>query len=729
MGGVGKTTLLKKINNKFVKTNYGFDLAIWIVISKQSSVEKVQEAICEKLKLPESSWKNKSEDEKAVQIFRILRLKKFVVMLDDIWKRVDLVKVGVPTSDDQRMSKVIFTTRYEDMCGYMEADKKIKIECLAREEALTLFKKKVGISALSAHPSIPKLAGVVAEECKGLPLALITVGRAMTSKNDPRDWDRAITKLKKNPSRIMGMDDDVFHVLKFSYDSLHDDAIKSCFIYCCIYPEDHEILIDDLLELWIGEGLLDEFDDIHEARDQGREIIGGLKAASLLENGKSEEYVKMHDVIRDMALWISSGSKPNTKGYLVLDHVGLLEVHLVTSSVEAERISLWGSSIRSITEIPSCPNVLTFLVRHTAIRMLPSGFLQFMPVIKVLDLSFNFHLAELPSGIGKLVELQFLNLSNTRIKELPVELKNLTKMKYLLLNATYRLEVIPRQVISSFSLLRVFRISGSGDSASNDAVENNVLSGGRRYLLEELECLQHINDISITLFDASSVQKLQYSRKIQNCLSSLCFERCEGLTSLELSSSSVERMRHLERLDIYYCELEQLIIYSEPEHSHDFDISPEPGFMAGGYFHNLRSVYIAYCDNLLDLTWLIYAPTLELLDIAHCASMVEIVEDPPSLVAGVESDLSIFPRLKKIRLINVPSLRSIYPHPLPFPSLVEIRVGSCQSLRRLPFDASSAKGTLKEIRGALWWWARLQWDDETLEPLFRSYYVPEGPIW
>ncbi|KAK6153712.1 hypothetical protein DH2020_013351 [Rehmannia glutinosa] len=634
MGGVGKTTLLKKVNNQFLKTDYGFDLVIWVVVSKQSNVETVQEAICEKLKLPESTWKNKSEDEKAVQIFRILRPKKFVLMLDDIWKRVDLVKVGVPTLDDQRMSKVVFTTRYEDVCGYMEADKKIKIECLPREDAFTLFRKKVGMSTLNAHPSLTNLAEVVAEECKGLPLALITVGRSMANKKDPRDWDRAIKRLRKDPSKIMGMDEEVFHILKFSYDSLNGDLVKSCFIYCCIYPEDHDILIEDLLELWIGEGLLDEFDDIHEARDEGREIIGCIKAASLLENGKSEEYVKMHDVIRDMALWISGGFIAKTNRYLVLNHVGFVEVDLVTSRMKTERISLWGRSINSITEIPSCPNVLTFLARNTTIRTFPSDFLQFMPVMRVLDLSFNFHLAELPSGIGKLVELEFLNLSNTRIRELPAELKNLTKMKYLLLNATYRLEVIPRQVISSFSFLRVFKICGGSDStSSNKPVENNVLSSGRIHLLEELESLGHINDISITISDANSVQKLLYSRKILNCLSSLCFE---GLTSLELSSSSVERMRHLERLDIYYCELQHMIIHSD--------------YYPGGYFHNLRNVYIAYCDNLLDMTWLIYAPTLELLDIAHCASMVEIV------VAGVEPDLSIFRRLKILRLINVPSL-------------------------------------------------------------------------
>ncbi|KAH6758292.1 hypothetical protein C2S51_018527 [Perilla frutescens var. frutescens] len=714
MGGVGKTTLLKKINNEFVKTSYGFDLVIWVVVSKQENVEKIQDSICEKLRLPENTWRNKSADEKAVEIFRILQLKKYVLLLDNIWKRVDLVKVGIPTSHDQ-MCKVIFTTRYEDVCFYMEADKKIKIKCLAREEALSLFRKKVGISTLNAHSSIPNLAEQVAEECNGLPLALITVGRAMAGKNDPRDWDRAITKLRKDPSRIMGVDDDVFLILKFSYDSLHDDDIKSCFVYCCIYPEDHEIPIADLLELWIGEGFLDAYSDVHDARDQGWEIIRRLKAASLLENGRSEEYVKMHDVVRDMALWISNGSKAKTSRYLVLDHVGMLEEHLLTSRVEAERVSLWGSSIISFTEIPSCPNVLTFLAKHTAMRIFAPGFLQYMSVMKVLDLSSNFQLAELPSGIGELVELKFLNLSNTRIKELPLELANLTKMKYLLLNSCHRMEVIPRQVISSFSLLRVFRISGSGYSTSNNDVEDNVLSGGRRYLLEELKRLQYISDIAVTLTDASSVQELQHSHKIQSCLTSVCFDRCKDLTLLELSSSSVERMRHLERLDIYYCNLHQVVINQELEHRHGF--------------HNLRSIYIAYCDSLLDLTWLIHAPMLELLDVAHCASMVEIVTDHPSHVGGVEADLTMFSRLKKLRLLNVPSLRSIYPHPLSFPSLIEIHALACPHLKRLPFHSSTARGTLKEIRGDLWWWLWLQWDDEALEPIFRPYYVPDQPIW
>ena len=51
------------------------------------------------------------------------------------------------------------------------------MQYLAREEAINLFQMMVGEETLKSHPDIPKLAKVVAaEECDGLPLALITVG-------------------------------------------------------------------------------------------------------------------------------------------------------------------------------------------------------------------------------------------------------------------------------------------------------------------------------------------------------------------------------------------------------------------------------------------------------------------------------------------------------------------------------------------------------------------------
>ena len=46
---------------------------------------------------------------------------------------------------------------------------------------------KVGENTLNSDPRILKLAEDMAAECKGLPLALVSVGRAMASREDPED--------------------------------------------------------------------------------------------------------------------------------------------------------------------------------------------------------------------------------------------------------------------------------------------------------------------------------------------------------------------------------------------------------------------------------------------------------------------------------------------------------------------------------------------------------------
>ena len=177
MGGVGKTTLLKKINNEFLETKLGFDVVIWVVVAKPANIEKVQELVLNKLEVPRYEWKNRSKDEKSKKIFNILKRKKFVLLLDDIWERLDLTELGVPhPNGEDNLYKLIFTTRFEDVCHVMEAHKHVKVECLAPDEALSLFRMKVGEDTFNSHLEIPALAIEIVKECKGLPLALVTIG-------------------------------------------------------------------------------------------------------------------------------------------------------------------------------------------------------------------------------------------------------------------------------------------------------------------------------------------------------------------------------------------------------------------------------------------------------------------------------------------------------------------------------------------------------------------------
>ncbi|WKA13356.1 hypothetical protein VitviT2T_030660 [Vitis vinifera] len=274
------------------------------------------------------TWEGRSEDERKEAIFNVLKMKKIVILLDDIWEPLDLFAVGIPPVNDGSKSKVVFTTRFSTVCRDMGAKKRIEVKCLEWAEAFALFQIHVGEDTINSHPHLPKLAEIVAKECDGLPLALITIGRAMAGVKTPEEWEKKIQMLKNYPAKFPGMENHLFSRLAFSYDSLHDEVVQSCFLYCSLFPEDYEIDCDRLVQLWIGEGFLDEYDDIKEARNGGEEIIASLNHACLLEVndnidhylGERARFVKMHDIIRDMALWLScqNGNKKQNR-FVVVD--------------------------------------------------------------------------------------------------------------------------------------------------------------------------------------------------------------------------------------------------------------------------------------------------------------------------------------------------------------------------------------------------------------------------
>lgn len=65
MGGVGKTTLLTLINNKFVEVSDDYDVVIWVESSKDADVGKIQDAIGERLHICDNNWSTYSRGKKA----------------------------------------------------------------------------------------------------------------------------------------------------------------------------------------------------------------------------------------------------------------------------------------------------------------------------------------------------------------------------------------------------------------------------------------------------------------------------------------------------------------------------------------------------------------------------------------------------------------------------------------------------------------------------------------
>ncbi|MBA0778720.1 hypothetical protein Gotri_006545, partial [Gossypium trilobum] len=130
---VEQPVALESTIQKFSTTPNDFEVVIWALVSKDSDVGKIQDRIGGNLGFSDDSWKNKSVDQKTTDIYGVLGNKKFVVLLDDLWERVDLNQVGIPKPSLENGSKLIFTTRSLEVCGEMEAQKKIKVKCLETE--------------------------------------------------------------------------------------------------------------------------------------------------------------------------------------------------------------------------------------------------------------------------------------------------------------------------------------------------------------------------------------------------------------------------------------------------------------------------------------------------------------------------------------------------------------------------------------------------------------------
>ncbi|KAL4309468.1 hypothetical protein GQ457_01G047790 [Hibiscus cannabinus] len=708
LGGVGKTTLLTQINNNFSTTRNDFDVVIWALVSKDCSVGVIQDEIGRKIGFTNDSWKNKRVDHKALDIYGVLRSKKFVVLLDDLWERVDLKEIGIPTPSKENGSKLVFTTRSLEVCGEMEARKRIKVECLESEKAWKLFQDKVGHETLNNHPDIPKLATRVAEKCGGLPLALITIGRAMASKTTPGEWKYAIRKLER--FALPKMEKEVFPLLKFSYDDL-TVTMKHCLLYCCLY--DNHIHRRRLVEYWFCEGLLNEFDRISEARMQGDHIINSLLNACLLEKS-GECFVKMHDVIRDMTLWIACKHEAEENNFFVKTGAQLFKEPDVKAWEGTKRVSVMKNQIEVLRETPKCPNLRTLFLSDNKLQGISHSFFRFMPHITVLNLSKNSGLRALPEGVSQLISLECLDLSWTGITELSLELRSLTKLKMLDLSYMNNLRKIARHLISSFSMLQIFKMRGL--TCGDHPDEDNVLSEDYENLIQELKSLQHLNILSIPAIKSMFVlknflsfhlfrcctQSLQLSDfRESNALNVLCFEYMDCLEDLRfINCGSMVEMK-MEKL-----------------HTR---VPPTTNYTPCFRFHALLHVVFENCNKLTDVTWLILAPNLRYIKIMGCAKMEEIMSGRKlGEVADVVGNPypTPFLKLEILCLFELPELKSIYSDKLPFPCLQYFYARNCRELKKLPLNSDSAtKGNLL-IRGNEDWRSKLEWENEATRQAF-----------
>ncbi|XP_047959485.1 putative disease resistance protein RGA1 [Salvia hispanica] len=475
-GGLGKTTLAKLIfNHPHFEKDW---LKIWVCVSDPFVVATVAKNIVE-LVGTEKIPPNNDQKELALQKLEAsVSGKKFLLVLDDVWteeenKWKDLkicLQCGAPGS------KILVTTRNETVAKMMGTvdDNIYRPNNLSEEECWALLRDTSlpGKSEAECR-NFEDIGKKVASKCKGLPLAVIVLGRVLQFKTSLEEWEHVersqIWKLEK-------VEVELFPHLVLSYNEL-SPTLKRCFSYCAAYPKDHRFHAESLIEEWMAQGYLGSDRGNGGVELKGRENLRNLAMRCLFqdieksESGEQIESCRMHDIVHDFALFLRKNDD-NERSCQVCDSSLVSHVQEYRSLLLDYKPPIDGRD--KSCQVCDCMKSL---------RVLRIGFhfpmgMETLIHLRWLDCSYialskdgleiicrlyflqtlllvKCSLTEIPIEIGNLVQLRRLDLSRNReLKQLPDDMCKLLELRSLSL-ARCSLEVIPQRIGNLVHLRRL----------------------------------------------------------------------------------------------------------------------------------------------------------------------------------------------------------------------------------------------------------------------------------
>ncbi|KAK1270519.1 Disease resistance protein [Acorus gramineus] len=449
--GIGKTTMLR-ILRSLPKTKEMFEIIIWVTVSRSQSTRKVQDEIAKQLSVRVTA--DEPDDRVAMRLFNRLVGMKFLLLLDDVLEDIDLMKVGIPNLIHSAGCKVVYSSLHVEVCRNMGKEEVITMLHRSEEESWQLFNDVLGDSMDNNI-----LAKEIIGKCGGLSLAIETVGQALRMsimRCNPHPWDEVLRELTSPviPAFELGISSAVvtLSVLKIGYNHLGGDDAKNCFLYSALYTD--MIIAEELIDHWVMEGYIGKSETLARSRELGHNMLQQLIETTLLRRGGKQGQVEMHELHRDMALSIATG-------FLVWNGGSYPDAALDGQWECANRVSLVRCGLRNLPNSPNCPELLTLLLQgNRMLRVIPKDFFARMPQLCILDLS-ETRIISLPCSISALVNLKALLLRNCeRLALLPPEVGRLTQLEFIDLCGT-RTSYLPDEFMK-LSRLRTLQVTFYG---------------------------------------------------------------------------------------------------------------------------------------------------------------------------------------------------------------------------------------------------------------------------
>ncbi|CAJ2652434.1 unnamed protein product [Trifolium pratense] len=647
LGGVGKTTLAQLVFND-QRVSIHFDTKIWVCVSEIFSVKTI---LCS---IIESITRNKCYDSNLdvmqTKVQERLQGKRYLLVLDDVWKRNQELEYGLSQDNWNKLkavlscgskgAAVLVSTRDRDVAGIMGTCETHCLSGLSEDECLLLFKQYAFGHRKEERAELVAIGKEIIKKCGGLPLAAQSLGGLMRSRSQEKEW------LEIKDSEIWTLPDvnSILPALRLSYIYL-TPTLKQCFAFCAIFPKDTEMMKEDLIHLWMANGFISSRKNL-EVEDVGNMVWNELCQKSFFQDIKvavdSEDIsFKMHDLLHDLAQFVtgpecmilesSNTDLSRSTHHISFDYPTLLSINEGTfKKIESLRtlygIKFYNCHSFSQSRFPTNSSLRVLRINCSMLFSLES-----FTHLRYLELYGFSTFENISDSIHTLKNLEVLKFKSFwKTSYLPEHLSCLQNLRHLVIEDCNSLSsLFPN--IGKLSCLRTLSVFIVRRETGHKLTELHDLKLGGKLSIEGLKNVGSLSEAQ----EANMMSKKDIQELCLSWSKSVVFT--EGpTTSAEQVIEALQPHSNLKRLKIDL-----------------YDGLSLPSWIR--ILSSLISVELSGCDNCVQLSALSKLPCLKKIYLRQMDNVQYMDDDEPP--HGVE--VRAFPSLEELSLDGLPNLERL----------------------------------------------------------------------
>ncbi|CAL5417088.1 unnamed protein product [Camellia sinensis] len=459
MGGLGKTTLVKKVYDDTTVKKH-FNSHAWLTVSESFRAEDLLkdmiQQLFEEIKRPVPvAVENMSINRLKCLAHDFLQQRRYVVVFDDAWNvnAWEAMKYVLP--DNNCGSRVILTTRFAHIASTCckETDGHVyNLMPLSQENSWMLFCRKTFQGNLCPL-HLEEISRRILERCEGWPLAIVAISGVLATKDISKidEWEMLYRSLG---AELEG--NDILESMKKAFSLSYNDLpyyLKICFLYLSIFPEDQQILCKKVIRLWIAEGFVNAIKGktIEEVANGYLNELFNRSLIQVVERYPDGRPSHFHIPYLMREMIVSKAGEQNFVTTICGQGSNFVTTICKQGSRRPEKVRcLLIQSTSDNVEYSERFSQLRSLIVWGPMDSLPIASLRELfrrgsRLLNVLDLA-GTPLETIPDEVFKLIHLRHLGLRDTKVKMVPKLIGKLKKLETLDLGGTYVTE-LPNEIL------------------------------------------------------------------------------------------------------------------------------------------------------------------------------------------------------------------------------------------------------------------------------------------